>query len=236
MVSEDSRPFPPLPFQHSHSSSCSSDSNGFVHPVQAEVAGDGLGPFATIVDVADDELGPFATIVSSFVVRVPAAHHEGESERDHSSSDESSLVQGVQAKPKNNGRSWTDILRETQVIIEVKDSDCEEVPPPGDPEDAASSGLQRTTTLPGGQQAKQAEAGTAQRQWKYAKAARAQEAHEGVQPLAAAARGRGLRALCKEDMVGVIAGHHMITSWDQAFFRGIQQEEGNSPAPAGVAV
>ena len=46
--------------------------------------------------------------------------------------------------------------------------------------------------------------------------------------MAAAARGRGHRALCRSDMEGVIAGYHMITSWNQAFFQGIQQEQDSS--------
>ena len=31
-------------------------------------------------------------------------------------------------------------------------------------------------------------------------------------------------------MEGVISGYHMISSWNQAFFVGIQREEDNHPA------
>ena len=144
----------------------------------------------------------------------------------------------VQQKPKNNRRSWPEVLREAQDFIDVKDSDSEDVEPPCRPGTSAGSGVQKASEEPGdpSSQAQQPEETPTARPWKYAKAARAQESHEGVQPMAAAARGRGYRALCRADMEGVVAGHHMISSWNQAFFQGIQQEEGSKPAPAGADV
>ena len=118
------------------------------------------------------------------------------------------------------------------------DSDTDEVAPPSKPGVPAGSGEPKPAAeeadKPGMQGQEAAETAKASTLWKYAKAARAQEAHEGVQPLAAAARGRGYRALCRTNMDGVISGYHMISSWNQAFFVGIQREEGDQPAAAGA--